>query len=75
MLKLIIENDPSKLQISQVEHKMKTYERFYENSNVFKYREPPYPGYLKENRQILLLVDGFILAPEMYKVDEKYNGC
>ena len=46
----------------------------YDNvdSNVFKYREPPYPGYLKENRQILLLVDGFILAPEMYKVDEKY---
>ena len=46
----------------------------YDNvdSNVFKYREPPYPGYLKENRQILLLVDGFILAPEMYTVDEKY---
>ena len=40
MLKLIIENDPSKLQISQVEHKMKTYERFYENSNVFKYTQP-----------------------------------
>ena len=41
MLKLIIENDPSKLQISQVEHKMKTYERFYENSkqnNVLKSR-------------------------------------
>ena len=46
----------------------------YDNvdSNVFKYKDPPYPGYLKENRQILLLVDGFILAPDMYTVDEKY---
>ena len=46
----------------------------YDNvdSHTFKYKEPPYPGYLKENREILLLVDGFILAPGMYTVDEKY---
>lgn len=40
MLRLIIENDPSKIPITQVENKIKSYSRFYENSNIFKYTQP-----------------------------------